>query len=94
MRGERGRGASGKIIVSGLLKREGKVYTEIVPDCKKAILQTIIRGRISLEAVIHSDGWRGCDGLVDIGSAKHFRVNHGANEFVRGTHHVNGLESF
>jgi transposase-like protein len=94
VRGKRGRGASGKTIVFGLLKREGKVYTEIVPDCKKATLQAIIRGRVSPEAVIHSDGWRGYDGLVDVGYSKHFRVNHGANEFVRCTHHVNGIESF
>lgn len=94
VRGKRGRGASGKTIVFGLLKREGKVYTEIVPDCKKVTLQAIIRGRVSPEAVIHSDGWRGYDGLVDVGYAKHFRVEHGANEFARGTHHINGIESF
>ena len=41
-----------------------------------------------------SDGWRGYDGLVDVGYAKHFRVNHSENEFVQGTHHVNGIESF
>ena len=76
------------------LESDGKVYTEIVPDCKKATLQAIIRGRVAPEVVIHSDGWRGYDGLVDVGYAKHFRVNHGANEFVRGTHHVNGIESF
>jgi hypothetical protein len=35
------------------LKRQGKVYTEIVPDCKKATLQAIIRGHVSPEAVIH-----------------------------------------
>src|SRR5215207_10286918 len=94
VRGKRGRGASGKTIVFGLLKRDGKVYTEIVPDCKKATLQAIIRGRVAPEAVINSDGWRGYDGLVDVGYAKHFRVNHGRSEFVRGTHHVNGIESF
>ena len=94
VRGKRGRGASGKTIVFGLLKREGKVYTEIVPDCKKATLQAIIRGRVSPEAIIHSDGWRGYDSLVDVGYAKHFRVEHGANEFARGTQHVNGIESF
>lgn len=44
--------------------------------------------------MINSDGWRGYDGLVDVGYAKHFRVNHGRSEFVRGTHHVNGIESF
>src|SRR5215212_10265985 len=94
VRGKRGRGAGGKTIVFGLLKREGRVYTEIVPDCKKVTLQAIIRGRVSVEAVINSDGWRGYDGLVDVGYAKHFRVNHGQSEFVRGTHHVNGIESF
>jgi len=94
VRGKRGRGASGKTIVFGLLKRDGKVYTEIVPDCKKVTLQAIIRGRVALETVIHSDGWRGYDGLVDVGYAKHFRVEHGANEFARGTHHINGIESF
>ena len=94
VRGKRGRGASGKTIVFGLLKRDGKVYTEIVPDCKKVTLQAIIRGRVALETVIHSDGWRGYDGLVDVGYAKHYRVEHGANEFARGTHHINGIESF
>ena len=94
VRGKRGRGASGKTIVFGLLKRDGKVYTEIVPDCKKATLQAIIRGRVAPETVIHSDGWRGYDGLVDVGYSKHYRVNHGDNEFVQGTHHVNGIESF
>jgi transposase-like protein len=94
VRGKRGRGAAGKTIVFGIFKRNGCVYTEIVPDCKKATLQAIIRGRVTPEAVIHSDGWRGYDGLVDVGYSKHFRVNHGSNEFVRGTAHVNGIEGF
>lgn len=94
VRGKRGRGASGKTIVFGIFKRNGCVYTEIVPDCKKRTLQAIMRGRIALDAVINSDGWRGYDGLVDVGYAKHFRVHHGQDEFVSGTHHVNGIESF
>src|SRR5438105_5016652 len=94
VRGKRGRGAAGKTIVFGLLKRDGKVYTEIVADCKKATLQAIIRGRVAPEVVIHSDGWRGYDGLVDVGYSKHYRVHHGKNEFARGTHHINGIESF
>jgi len=94
VRGKRGRGASGKTIVFGIFKRNGCVYTEIVPDCKKRTLQAIMRGRIAPDTVINSDGWRGYDGLVDVGYAKHYRVNHGKDEFVRGTHHVNGIESF
>jgi transposase-like protein len=94
VRGKRGRGASGKTIVFGVFKRNGCVYTEVVPDCRKRTLLAVIRGRVALNAVIHSDGWRGYDGLVDVGYAKHFRVNHSANEFARGTSHVNGIESF
>ena len=94
VRGKRGRGAGNKTPVFGLLKRNGKVYTEIVPDCKKATLQAIIRGRVAPESVIHSDGWRGYDGLVDVGYAKHLRVQHGNNEFGFGSRHINGIESF
>ena len=91
---KRGRGASGKTIVFGILKRNGKVYTEIVPDCSKASLQAIIRGRVSLESVIYSDGWRGYNGLVDVGYGKHLRVDHGQDEFANGSTHVNGIEGF
>jgi transposase len=94
VRGKRGRGASGKTIVFGIFKRNGSVYTEIVPDCRKKTLQAIIRGRIEPSSVIHSDGWRGYDGLVDVGYSKHFRVFHSDNQFADGTNHVNGIESF
>ena len=94
IKGKRGRGAQGKTIVFGIFKRNGKVYTEIVPDCRRSTLQAVIRGRVSLESVIHTDGWRGYNGLVDLGYKKHFRVHHGQNEFVRGKTHINGIESF
>ena len=95
IRGKRGRGAGGKTIVFGLFKRDGNVYTEMVPDAKRATLQGIVRGNVSLESVIHTDGWIGYDGLVDLGYAKHYRVNHAANEFSRGNgNHINGIESF
>ena len=57
VRGKRGRGARGKTIVFGLLKRGDQVYTEIVPNCKSATLQRIIKGKTSIDSVIHSDGW-------------------------------------
>ena len=94
VRGKRGRGARGKTIVFGLLKRGDQVYTEIVPNCKSATLQRIIKGKTSIDSVIHSDGWRGYNGLVDFGYKKHFRVHHSKNEFARGNSHINGIESF
>jgi len=94
IKGKRGRGAYGKTIVFGIFRRNGKVYTEIVPDCSKATLQAVIRGKVDLESVIYSDGWRGYNGLVDVGYGKHLRVDHGRNEFARGRSHINGIEGF
>ena len=94
IKGKRGRGAAGKTPVFGIFQRNGRVYTEVVPDCAKATLQAIIRGRVGLDSIIHSDGWRGYNGLVDLGYKKHFRVHHGENEFARGKCHINGIESF
>ena len=71
------------------------LYTEIVPDCKRLILQAVILGKVSIESVIYSDGCRGCNGLVDVGYSRHFRISHGVNEFARDGHcHINGSKSF
>ena len=94
VRGKRGRGAGAKTIVFGIFKRNGHVYTEIVPDAKKTTLIKAIRGQVDLEAVVHSDRWRAYDGLVDVGDAKHLRVSHGDDEFADGERHINGIESF
>ena len=94
VKGLRGRGASCKTIVFGIFKRQGRVYTEIVPDCARKTLLAIIRGRIDPDSVIHSDSWRGYNGLVDLGYKKHYRVHHGNNEFANGKKHINGIESF
>jgi len=94
VRGKRGRGAGSKTIVFGIYKRNGKVYTEIVPNAAKKTLQNIIRGRVSLDSVIHSDAWRGYNGLVDVGYSKHLRINHSDDVFAVGDVHINGIESF
>ncbi|WP_338098837.1 IS1595 family transposase [Methanolapillus africanus] len=94
VKGKRGRGAGSKTIVFGLVKRQGKVYTEIVPDCSKSTLQSIIKGKVEPDSVIYSDNWHGYDGLVDVGYDKHYRVDHGKDEFVNGKSHINGIEGF
>ncbi len=93
VRGKRGRGAAGKTPVFGLLKRNGKVYVEIVNNCSKAQLMPIIQGIILEGSTIHTDGWKAYDGLV-LNGYTHHRVFHSHNEFARGKCHVNGIESF
>jgi len=94
VRGKKGRGAGGKTIVFGIFQRGENVYTQIVPNCRKATLQKVIRGRVSLETVVHSDGWSGYDGLVDVGYKKHFRVKHRENQFADRSNHINGIVAF
>ncbi len=81
-------------MVFGLFKRHGWVSTESVPDVRKRTLQKAIRGKVGLDSVIHSEGWRGYHGLVDVGYAKHFRVEQGSHEFANDQSHIHGIESF
>jgi transposase-like protein len=93
VRGKRGRGAKGKIPVVGLLKRGGKVYTQIITNCTKEQLMPIIRGKVLSGSKVYTDGWASYDGLILYGY-KHKRIHHHENEFARGKNHVNGIESF
>jgi len=90
----RGRGTH-KQPVFGIYERNGRVYTEIIPDCERKTLRAIITGRIDLESTIYSDSWSGYSGLVDVGYDKHFRINHKKDEFSnRKGIHINGIEAF
>ena len=93
IRGKRGRGAAGKTPVFGLLKRDGKVFVTVVPNCSKEVLMPVIQGKILEGSTIHTDGWRAYDGLI-LNGYDHYRVFHSHNEFARGKSHVNGIECF
>ena len=56
VRGKWGWGASGKIIVFGLFKCSGQVYTEIVPDCSKKTYRGMIRGKIAVTDPASTNG--------------------------------------
>lgn len=92
-RGKRGRGARGKIVVLGLLKRNGKVYAQIIPDASREEILPIIRATVRSGADIYTDGWRSYDALAVYGY-NHKKVNHQKNEFVHEDVHINGVESF
>ena len=90
----RGRGTH-RQPVFGIYERNGRVYTEIIPDCATRTLRAVIRGKIDLRSTVYSDSWSGYSGLVDVGFDKHFRINHKKDEFSnrRGIH-INGIEAF
>lgn len=92
-RGKRGRGANKKIVVLGLLKRNGKVFAEIVSDASQQELLPIIKQTVKSGSDIYTDGWRSYDALAVYGY-NHKKVNHEKNDFAHGDIHINGVESF
>jgi transposase len=94
VRGIRGRGARGKHIVFGLIKRGGKVYTQVVRNCSRSTLIPIIEQKVDKASTVYTDGFKTYDGLVNFGYKKHYRVKHGDNEFAAGRSHINGIENF
>ncbi len=45
-------------------------------------------------STIYTDGFKTYDGLVNFGDQKHYRAQHGNNEFANGHNHINGIENF
>lgn len=91
---KRGRGAKyRKQPVFGIFKRNGEVYLELVAECTKKELETIIEKKIEKDSEIFSDTFTGYNGLVGLGYI-HSTVDHGMEIYVDGRVHVNGMEGF
>ena len=88
----RGRGAAGKVPVFGLLKRNGRVYTTMLPDTRAHTLVGIIRDRIQPDSVVYTDSYRSYD-ILDVSEFHHQRINH-QNAFADRANHINGIENF
>ena len=71
----------------------GSTKQPVFGICSAKTLQKIIRGRVDPESVVLTDGWRGYDGLVDVGYDKHLRINK-SKHFVSKGVHINGIEAF
>jgi transposase-like protein len=89
----RGRSTKVKIPVVGILKRNGIVYTKIIPNVSRHTLMPIIKELVEKsKSNVYTDRWKSYDGLALLGY-KHYRINH-SKEFVTNHHHINGIESF
>ena len=88
-----GRGSPNKAVIFGMLERNGKISTKVVPNVRKQTLQPIIAETVKTGSTIHTDELRSYAGLNKAGY-QHKKVNHGAGEYVNGNCHVNGLEGF
>jgi transposase-like protein len=78
-----------------ILKRDGKVYTEIIPNCTWKVLQNIIESKVEQDTIIVSDWRKWYDWLVDMWYDKHYRVVHSNNEWSKWEGiHINWIENF
>jgi transposase len=79
--------------VFGIYERGGRVYTEVIANCKGETLIPIIRGKVSRKSIIYSDGHGGYYYIKANGYKDHKIVEHG-KEFANKNCHINGIESF
>ena len=92
-KGNIGRSTKSKIPVFGILKRNGIVYTQIVPDVSARTLKSIINKRVRNGSIIYSDSWKSYNGLVFYGY-EHIRISHDKELVDNKKNHINGIESF
>lgn len=91
--GKGGRNASEKVAIFGMVERGGDVITRIVPDVSRDTLLGHIKRKVEKGTVISSDEWPSYKALAKAGYA-HGVVNHGKEQWVKGAHHTNTIESF
>jgi transposase len=91
--GKRGRGAPGKTVVFGMIERGGDVMTRVVRNVRKATLERHIVENIEAGASVSTDELSSYATIARLGY-EHGTVNHSADQWVDGIHHVNALEGF
>ena len=91
-KGKHGRGAAGKVLVFGLLKRGGKVNTKVISVASLAILYPIIERKVVPDSIVYSDCWRGYN-VLEVSDFKHFHINH-SKLFADKANHINGIKNF
>jgi transposase len=91
-KGKRGRGAAGNVPAFGILKRGGKVYTQIIDNTRSDTLMPIIRRKIEPDSIVYTDSYRSYNAL-DVSEFKDYRINH-SKVFAEGRNHINRIENF
>jgi len=91
-KGNRGRGAAGKVPVFGILEREGRVHVNVVSDVSAETLLGLTVKKVRRGSIIYTDKFRSYDSLMFCGY-RHLKVDHG-KYFSSGKVYINGLEGF
>ncbi len=93
-KGARGRGASGKTIVMGMVERQGNAITKVIPNVQANTLLPMIERNVekSNKTVVYTDELPSYNNVERLGYS-HEIVQHSAKQYVNGIVHVNTMES-
>jgi len=91
-KGNRGRGAAGKVPVFGILERQGKVMVTVVPDVSADTLIGLTVKTVRRGSIVYTDKFRSYNSLMFCGY-RHLKVDHN-KRFSSGKVYINGLEGF
>ena len=91
-KGNRGRGAAGKVTVFGVLERQGRVNVEVVPKVKAETLLHLTVKKVRRGSIVYTDRYKSYDALMFCGY-RHLKVDH-STRFSQGRVYINGLEGF
>ena len=91
-KGQRGRGAAGKVPVFGILERNGKVVVTVVPNVTAQTLIGLTVKTVRRGSIVYTDKFRSYDSLMFCGY-RHLKIDH-SKRFTSGKVYINGLEGF
>jgi transposase-like protein len=81
-----------KTIVMGMIERDGRLRAGPIYDLSGENMERHVAHNVARGTTISTDEWLGYNRLGSLGY-EHGTVQHNIQEYVRGIHHVNTLES-
>ena len=89
-RGKRGRGASGKTPIFGMVERGGRAKLKVTPNVRKGTLMEQITENVHSHSILHTDEFKPYSTLNR--KYRHKVINHSRKVYVEGDVHTNTIE--
>lgn len=81
-------------VIFGIYKLDQKVFTEILPDVSRSMIQAIARGRSVLETVGNAERIRRFNGVVDLGQYRLYHIGNGHHDADAGKAMLDDVDGF
>lgn len=91
-KGKNGQQGAERIPVFGLLKQNGRVYTQLIPRTKRQTRSPILEVETVPDSIVYTDDWP-ADKALDVSAFRQFCIAH-RDRSVEGQNQVNGVENF